>query len=162
MVITNLALCWWGSRHRPLGKDWLLVVSNTILLAIVAHMFTPFLVAPGMAATSALVIVMTPTRSWPASAAMMTVLGCAAVLVPWLLERSGVLALTTTIGERGILLHAPAIAGDEYSTLVVGVLYVFGLVLGAAILGAVIRTRELAARRRLHLQAWQLRQLVPR
>jgi serine/threonine-protein kinase len=162
MILSNLGLCWWGAGHRPLGKEGLLAISNTILLAIVAHMFTPFLVAPGMAAMSALVIVLTPTRSRITSAMGMTVLGCGAVLVPWVLERLGALALTTSVDEHGVVLHAPAIAGDETTTLVVAVLYVVGLIVGAAILAAAMRTREHAARRRLHLQAWQLRQLVPR
>jgi len=162
MVACNFGLCLWGARSRPLGKEWLLAVSNTILLAIVAHMFTPFLIAPGMAAMSVLVVVLTPTRSRVTSAIGMCVLGCIAVLVPWVLERLGVLGVTTAIDAHGISLAAPALAGDEANTLVVGVLYVVGMIVGAAVLAAVMRTREHAARRRLHLQAWQLRQLVPR
>ena len=162
MVCCNLGLCWWGSRTDPSGKEGLLAVSNAILLAIVAHMFSPFLVAPGMTAMSVLVIVLTPTISRLTTALAMTVLGALAVLVPWLLERTGTLAVTTEIGPGGIALHPPGVAGDEVSTLVVGVLYVLGLIVGAAVLASAMRIREVAARRHLHLQAWQLRQLVAR
>jgi serine/threonine-protein kinase len=160
MVTCNLALCWWGWRSRPLGREGLLAVSNTILLAIVAHMFTPFLAAPGMAAMSVLVIVLTPTISRLTTAFTMAWLGCLAVLGPWVLERIGVLGVTTRVGAGGVMLQAPGIAGDETSTLVVGVLYVVGLIAGAAVLASAMRARETTARRHLHLQAWQLRQLV--
>jgi serine/threonine-protein kinase len=162
LIASNLTLCWLGARIRPLGKEGLFAVSNMILLAIVAHTFSPFLVAPGMAATSALVIVLTPTRSRLTSAISMTALACLAVLGPWVLERIGTLPMTTMIGEHGITLRAPGLAGDETSTLIVAVLYVVGLIVGASGLASAMRTRELAARRHLHLQAWQLRQLVPR
>jgi len=163
MIVSNLVLCWWGATFRPHGKEWLLAISNTILLAIVAHMYTPFLAAPGMAAMSAMVMVLSPTRSRLTSGIVaMTVLYCLSVLGPWVLERVGVVAVTTTVSEHGAVLHAPAFAGDQTSTLVVGVLYVIGLVAGAALLAAAMRARERSARHRLHLQAWQLRQLVPR
>ena len=68
--------------------------------------------------------------------------------------------MTTSIGAGGIVLHAPALSGDETRTLLVGVLYVVGLIAGTAVAASAIRAREQIARRRLHLQAWQLRQLV--
>jgi len=162
VVAINLGLCWWGSRIRPLGKEAWIAVFTMILISVVAHMFTPFLAAPGIAAMAAMVILLTPTRSPITSAIPMTVLPCLAVLVPWLLERMGALPVTTTIGDHGIVLDAPALAGDETRTLVVGVLYVVMLVAGSAILANIMRGRERAARHTLHLQAWQLRQLVPR
>jgi hypothetical protein len=92
----------------------------------------------------------------------MSVLGILAVLGPWLLERAGVLPVTTSIDARGVVLHAPALAGDEASTQVVAVFYVLVLIAGSASLAKVMRGREASARHRLHLQAWQLRHLVPR
>jgi hypothetical protein len=158
----NLGLCWWGARNRPLGKEGLIAVTTTIFIALIAHMFTPFLAAPGMAAMAAMVIVLTPTRSRITSVVATAALLCVAVLGPWVLEQLGVVPVTTTIDEHGVVLHAPALANDEISTMVVGVLYVLGLVAGAAALAISMKSREHAARRRLHLQAWQLRQLVPR
>jgi hypothetical protein len=159
LIVTNLGLCRWGAGTRPHGKEWMIALTTTLLLAIVAHMYTPFVAAPGMAAMVAMVIVLTPTRSrLTASTALMTLLPCLAVLGPWLLERVGVLSVTTSITDRGVLLDAPAVAGDQTSTLIVAVLYVGG----AAMLARAMRARDRAARRSLHLQAWQLRQLVPR
>ena len=78
-----------------------------------------------------------------------------------MLEQAGVLTKTTSIDAHGIDLRAPALAGDQTSTLVVGVLYVIGLIAGTAVIANTMRTRERLARHRLHMQAWQLRQLVP-
>ena len=160
MIVAGGALCGWGARARPLGKEGLIAIACAILLAIVAHMYTPFLAAPGMAAAATMVIVLTPTRSRITSVIAIVVVMCLAVLGPWIAERLGVLPVTTTIGASGISLHAPALAGDETRTLIVGVLYVVGLIAGTAVVASTIRDREQAARRRLHLQAWQLRQLV--
>ena len=73
---------------------------------------------------------------------------------------SGTLAVTTRVGPLGVVLQAPGIVGDEVSTLIVGVLYVVALIVGAPVLASAMRAREATARRHLHLQAWQLRQLV--
>jgi hypothetical protein len=160
MIVAGLAVCWWGARIRPLGKEVVIAISSAILLALVAHMYTPFLAAPAMAAATVMVIVLTPTRSRITSALGIVVLTGLAVLGPWVLERIEALPVTTTIDTHGILLRAPALAGDEISTLVVGVLYVVGLLVGTAVVANAMRARERAARHRLHLQAWQLRQLV--
>jgi len=64
LVLVNMGLCYVGSRVRPLGLEGILAITNAILLAVAARMFTPFLVAPGLAAMSAMAIVFTPTRSW--------------------------------------------------------------------------------------------------
>ncbi len=163
MIITNIVLCWWGARYRPHGKEWGLALSTTILLAIVAHMYTPFLAAPGLAATTVIVVLLSPTRSLLTSNVLaMSTLMAIAVLAPWILEQTGTLVSTTSIGADGIHLRAPALAGDQTTTLIVGVLYVFGMIAGGAFLAAAMRARERTARHRLHLQAWQLRQLVPR
>jgi hypothetical protein len=46
--------------------------------------------------------------------------------------------------------------------IVVGMAYSVGLLIGAAWLAEAMRNRIREAHRHLHLQAWQLRQLVPR
>ncbi|MBL0213910.1 MAG: serine/threonine protein kinase [Myxococcales bacterium] len=162
LILLNLGICYWGSRVNPIGKEGIIAVTNAILLAIVARMYTPFLIAPGLAAMSAMAIMFTPTRSKLTSIAGMVGLPAVAVLGPWLLERFDLLSITTTVDHRGILMNAVAIAGDETSTLTVAALYVLGLIAAAAGMASRMHTRERTAKRRLHLQAWQLRQLVQR
>ena len=160
LILLNMAICYWGSRVNPVGREGIIGISNAVLLAVTARMYTPFLIAPGLAAMSAMAIMFTPTRSRLTSMAGMVGLPALAVLGPFLLERFGVLPLTTTVDHNGILLDAVAVAGDETATLVVAALYVLGLILAAAGMASGMRKRERAAKRILHLQAWQLRQLV--
>jgi tRNA A-37 threonylcarbamoyl transferase component Bud32 len=161
MVLVNLALCTWGAVKKTYGREGFLAIGNAILLVIVSRMFTPFLIAPGLAAMSAMAILFTPTSSRLTTAVSMTVLSWGAVLVPWVLERTGVLSITTTVDEHGILMRAAGTAGREGPTLGVAIFYVLASIAFACGMAAAMRTRERAARRHLHLQAWQLRQLVP-
>jgi serine/threonine-protein kinase len=161
MIVCNVGICWWGSRNRPAGQERWIAFSSAIMLAIVARMFTPLLAAPALAAIMAMGIVLTPTWSRVTSVAGIIVLASASVLGPWLLEAFALLPITTHVDSTGVMLHPPAIVGDETSTFVVASLYVIGLIGGASWLASAIRARERAARERLHLQAWQLRQLVP-
>jgi hypothetical protein len=163
MTTINVLISWWGSKTHPLGKEWVIAISNTITLAIVAHMYTPLLIAPGLAAMSIMAIVFTPTRNPLTSATGMAVMSVIAVLGPWCLELAGVLPETMHVDTKGLLLHASAISGRyEGLSLALGAMFVVALFLAAVGISSNMRTRERAAKRALHLQAWQLRQLVPR
>jgi len=72
-----------------------------------------------------------------------------------------VLSRTVSVSEAGVLFSSPAIAGNEIPTILVGVFYTTALVIGACAMGGTMRRRTRTAYRRLQLQAWQLRQLVP-
>ncbi len=163
MTTINVLISWWGSRTQPLGKEWIIAISNTITLAIVAHMYTPYLIAPGLAAMSIMAIVFTPTRHPLATASAMFVMSVLAVLGPWVLELAGVLPTTMSVSPDGLLLSAVALSGEhETLSLALGAMFVVALMLAAVGISSNMRTRERAAKRALHLQAWQLRQLVPR
>jgi hypothetical protein len=61
------------------------------------------------------------------------------------------------------LFRAPAVSGEHANlTIAVAALYTIALITGAVIAGHQMRQRNLQAQKHLHLQAWQLRQLVPR
>jgi len=162
LIFLNMAVCWWGSRYNPVGKEGVISLTNALLLVAVSRMYTPFLVAPGLAAMSAMAIMFTPTRSKLTSLVGMVVLPWLAVIGPWLLERVDVISKTTSVDAAGIHLDPLALAGGETATLTIAALYVLALIAAAAGMASRMRNRERAAKRHLHLQAWQLRQLVPR
>ena len=161
MVVVNLGLCIWGASVKTHGKEGLLAIGNAVLLGIVSRMFTPFLIAPGLAAMSAMAILFTPTTSRLTSPLGVTLLAWAAVLVPWLAERVGLLSVTTTVDSSGILMRAAGTAGAEGPTLGVAIFYVLASIAAAAGMATAMRERTRAARRHLYVQAWQLRQVVP-
>jgi hypothetical protein len=85
-----------------------------------------------------------------------------AVLGPLVLELVGALSRTMSVSSAGVLFHGPGLAGSQTTTIIVGVVYVIALIGGATIAGEAMRRQTRAAHLRVHLQAWQLRQLVPR
>jgi hypothetical protein len=161
MVVVNLGLCIWGASMKTYGKEGLLAVGNAVLLAIVSRMFTPFLIAPGLAAMSTMALLFTPTSSRLTTGLGVTLLAWLAVLGPYVLERVGIISVTTTVDEHGVLLRAAGTAGEAGPTIGVAVFYVLASIAAAAIMAAGMRERARQARRHLQVQAWQLRQLVP-
>jgi serine/threonine-protein kinase len=147
-----------GARPRP----GLVIVGNVVMIAAVARMFSPILVAPGVAAVLALAMVVTPRLSVLGSALSIGALFITGAIGPLILERLGAISRTITIDLAGIHLHAPAVGGAEGPALLVAALYTAGLIIGTCWMAHSMRTRARAAHRHLHLQAWQLRQLVSR
>jgi hypothetical protein len=86
----------------------------------------------------------------------------AAVLVPWLAELAGVVSQTTFITERGIALHMSAEHLDAELITVALALYTLVILAVATALSRALARNRAALQHSLHVQAWQLRQLVPR
>jgi serine/threonine-protein kinase len=148
--------------HGATPKPGLVIIGNAVLIALLARMFSPILVAPGVAAVLAMAMVLTPRLSVLGSALAVGALFIAAAVAPMVLERLGVLTQTVSIDRAGIVLRAPAVAGGEGPAILVAMLYSIGLIIGACGMAHAMRARTRAAHRHLHVQAWQLRQLVPR
>jgi hypothetical protein len=157
-LLANVALqVAWKPTAR--GRSLAVAVLNAALIALVARMFSPFFIAPGIAAIATMALVLSPDYDRPRRAVWLGLLMVAAILVPYLAERLSLLSPTmhlapdaVTIAGLGIP-DGPALAGL--------VLYVFAIVAAAAVVGHAVRRAERTARRHMHLQAWQLAQLVP-
>ncbi|HEU4727018.1 MAG TPA: protein kinase [Kofleriaceae bacterium] len=148
--------------HGASPRPGLVIIGNAVVIALLARMFSPLLIAPGVAAVLAMAMVLTPRLSVLGSASAVAALFITAAIAPTVLERIGVLSRTISIDSAGILLRAPAVAGAEGPSILVGTLYTIGLIIGSCGMAHAMRARTRAAHRHLHVQAWQLRQLVPR
>jgi len=104
---------------------------------------------------------LTPQFSWLGSPLGIIGSMSLGVLVPLALEELGWISSTMIVGKHGLAFETAAFAGHRVPTLIVGVFYVIALITGAVIAGTSMRRQQREAHRRLHLQAWQLRQLVP-
>jgi eukaryotic-like serine/threonine-protein kinase len=142
-----------GSSPAHLAVFALLAVLSTY------PMFGPLVELPGMATALALGFSIGPRR---AQRFLPVTLGLLAMLVPFGLELAGILPSSYRFeaGMMCIVPHAVVMRAAPTYLLFVGVNIVliamgayFGLSLGAALT---------VAHRRSHLQAWQLRQLIPR
>jgi serine/threonine-protein kinase len=148
--------------HGETPRPGLVILGNAVMIGLIARMFSPMFIAPGVAAVLAMAMVLTPRLSVLGSAFAVGALFIAAAIAPMVLEQLGAVSPTMSIDRAGILLRAPAVGGAEGPAILVGVLYTIGLIIGACGMAHAMRARTRAAHRHLHLQAWQLRQLVPR
>ena len=139
----------------------LVAIANTIIVIALARTFSPILIAPGIAASLAMAMVLTPRFSWLGSAGVIGAMMVAAVILPFVLELAGAISPTMAIEHGGVVFHAPGLGQDEKPILFVGALYSAALIAGASIAAAGLRASTRKAYHRLQLQAWQLRQLVP-
>ena len=146
-----------ASAPRP----HLVVIANTLIVILLSRMFSPIFIAPGIAASLAMAMVMTPRFSRLGSSWIVGILMIGAVLAPLVLEQLGVLSRTMSVSSSGLLFSAPGLGRREGPTILVGIVYVITLIIGAVMAGEAMRTQTRAAHLRLHMQAWQLRQLVP-
>jgi serine/threonine-protein kinase len=159
VLAADSLLAWLVVRaRRPLPG--VILVANTVIIVVTARQFSPILIAPGVAASLSMAMVLTPRFSWLGSVWSVGALMNGAVIVPLALESFGVLLATMGVDNIGLVFHAPAIGPYERAAQLVGGLYAASLIAGACIAGYAMRRRTQAAHRHLHLQAWQLRSLV--
>jgi hypothetical protein len=144
-------------------RPGLIVLTNLVIVVAVSRAFSPILIAPGVAASLAMAMVLTPRFSWLGSPITIAGAMIGAVTIPLLLEQVGPLSTTMSVSPAGVLFAAPALSGMyEGATIVTGALYAIALITASTVAGYQMRRRSLEAQHHLHLQAWQLRQLVPR
>ncbi|MEP6859294.1 MAG: serine/threonine-protein kinase [Deltaproteobacteria bacterium] len=149
-------------RRAKRPRPELIIIANMLLVFVIARMFSPLLIAPGIAASIAIAMVLTPQFSWLGSPVGIVVSMSLGVLAPLLFEELGWMSNTMIVGTHGLTFETAAFAGHRIPTLIVAVVYVIALISGAVVAGSSMRRQQREAHRRLHLQAWQLRQLVPR
>ena len=140
------------------ASGYIVVASNALLIALLARICTPFLVAPGIAVVTAMSIATDPRllRAW-----QLAVIVVGAVIVPWLLEVVGVLSPTMTFVGSSLILHSSTEPLDPRGAMVMLALYVIAIVTIGILLARRQAFARRVAQRTAQLQAWQLRQLVP-
>jgi hypothetical protein len=148
--------------HGAAPRFGLVILGNFALIALLSRMFSPLFIAPGVAAVLAMAMIITPRLSSIGSAIAVGGLFIVAAIGPMVLERVGVLSRTVFVDGDGMLLRAAGVGAAENPVIFVGSLYAAGLIIGSCGIAHAMRKRARAAHHHLHLQAWQLRQLVPR
>ncbi len=134
---------------------------NTALVVLLGRMYSPFIVAPGVAALIGVVVMGSSLfRSRRMAATAITVLSLA-VIGPYLLELLGVLAPTMTLTGHALVIDHAALDLRALPTAIGLIGFAIGLIGIATTLSWVIASRGADARQHLQVQAWQLRQLIP-
>ena len=152
-----------ASRRVTITRVLACVVADAVTLAIVARMYSPLLIAPGLGTLLVMATTITTVAPLWFASTVIPLLSTAAIVGPLVAERVGFISRTTTVPADGwIHLRVAAVVGNEVTVLLVAALYIVVLFGASAVFATAIRVRDQALKRRLHLQAWQLRQLVAR
>ena len=150
-------------RQMRRASGWHIYAIIGVDLAIIelfARMFTPFLIAPGVAAVTLMVLAFHPlmARRWLLPAT------CAAALAmiagAWVLEAVGALKATMTMQNGALVLDSTAIGIHDVPAGPGLCAFAAVLLVGATLLGVAQARAIRKARHDLHVQAWHLRQLL--
>ena len=132
---------------------------NAVLIGLIAHMVSPFIIAPTLATTTLMAYAVHP--KFGRMSVVAVILG-AAVAVPWALELAGALPATYHFNAAGELVLASTVV--RFSALPVQLAFAVLLVVLLGVVGVLSRgmaRRQREATRTLELHAWHLRQVVP-
>jgi eukaryotic-like serine/threonine-protein kinase len=132
------------------------VLLNSLVIGTVSHMFTPFLVAPGIAAVTVMMFLSDPRLR----AKLVIPIVLAAVTGPWLLEVAGLVSPTIEAYGGNLLLRSPAVTAAMPATSLALALFVTSMVGLAGLVAKQLGDTVQTSLRSIELQAWHLRQLM--
>jgi serine/threonine-protein kinase len=160
-VIAQITIIVFGLRRRVVikgGYAIAIMVGHCMLLATIALVLGPLLLAPILIFGSATIMFTVQTIRLPKTIVVSHIL---VIVVPLALELAGVLPRTFDLAHGGLLLKPWAINLSP-ETFVAGMLgcVVLQLVGNMLILDAQ-RSAQIRTEERIHAQKWQLQQLVP-
>jgi tRNA A-37 threonylcarbamoyl transferase component Bud32 len=154
----SIGMLWW--MRRPGNRLFVtpLIAMQVILIAACSRMYTPFLLGPTLAAVTA-VALMTGPQYAKRQATLVGVLSILGVLGPAVAELAGWISPTITVAEGIATIHTYAIQGPTTFFIVMAA-FTIAVVGSSVVIVRGLRQAERRARRHMHVQAWQLRQLV--
>ena len=149
---------WLGGARLPQAFYPLIVAANVGMLFLIARLFTPFLVAPGLATATMLAFSMHLRfgRTYVLAPAL-----AAGVMFPWVGELLGWWPRSAEILDGALVLRS---AGGRLllpNVEIAHALYITALILVVGVLVRAMALTQRTSRRQVHLLAWHLRQLVP-
>ncbi len=146
--------------RNPYLSGYLAMAGNLAMFALFGYMISPMVIGPGPAII--MVTLLAPHRRlipiW-----VLALLTAIATLAPWGIELLGLVdGHRTSVSGNALVLQTAAERLDPAATLAGLFIYVVALIHLAALLSRLQDDDRRKARRAMQLQAWQLRQLVPR
>jgi serine/threonine-protein kinase len=137
-----------------------IAIGNACMLILVSRIGSPFLIAPAIAALSTMNLVFSPNYKTARSALLLAAGLSGAILLSWVAEFAGLFPRTFHFTDSTMVLESAVANVSPGARNVLLALFIIGIVGAAAGMAFQNRKTERIVRERLHLQAWQLRQLV--
>jgi eukaryotic-like serine/threonine-protein kinase len=160
LVVASAATTWRLSRAAAIRWPIItaVVLGQAALVALYARIFSPFLIAPGVAGATLMAFAQHPR--WGRVGVLWAAM-TAAVLVPYLLERAGVLVTTMRFVGDTLVLRSPALLVHARATELGLSIYVPTMLFVCVFFARQNSRAQREAQRLLEIQKWQLRQLMP-
>ncbi len=160
-IVFGAFLNWFAAKNPSLARVLICIVWSGVIVAVVARMYSPLLIAPGLATLFGMASTITMIAPTWVERTIIPGIGILSIVGVWIAERVGLLSKTTAVTADGVVtLHVAAAGGNEGPILTVAALYVVILIVATSLFASAIRSSEHALKLKIHLQAWQLRQLV--
>ncbi len=160
LSLIDAGYIWLVTRHTDqIGtrQAYIAIAINALAIAFVARMFTPVLIAPGIAAISIWAFGVDVRIRGD----VMALIHIAAIGIPWSLEVVGVLSPTMWVENGDLVFRSPALEVHQPATTLSLAVYVTVLLVLAAITARKFGNATRASLRRAELQAWHLQQMTP-
>jgi eukaryotic-like serine/threonine-protein kinase len=150
-------LAWFNSRSSVVPL-WVILAGNLVLVTVFSRLAGPLMLTPLLASGIMLALGShRSSRTWLA----LTWLGVA-ILLPFVFEAVGVLTSTWEVSDAGILEHGTIFHGRGASNVSAVIFGTFALAFVTGAYALSITRARWVAQRATHIQAWHLRQLLPR
>ncbi|MGH7270976.1 MAG: hypothetical protein ACREJ3_11150, partial [Polyangiaceae bacterium] len=147
-------------QRRPHAKAPLpTLLAGAIAIACTASLFGPYFLLPGLAAILGMITVIAPSDR--SRRGLGIAVASLAIVIPAALARFGVLAQPYAFHNDTVIIQAGLLHFPPVPTELLLLLSSLTIVITACLLMARVRDDLTAAEERLHVQAWQLRQLLP-
>jgi eukaryotic-like serine/threonine-protein kinase len=131
-----------------------------LMFALTARIFTPFLVAPGIVAVNVIAFAFHPSGTRLRIFLSFAVAAVVAVLGVFALEVIGVLTPTTTWVGGALVLRSPVAGMENFPCPAALCVYLVTLTVMSALLAFAVAKLGRTARERVHIKAWQIRQVI--
>lgn len=159
-VILCGVVAWWMSRKPVVTLAegfWMLVLSSGAI-GLMSMIFGPFILVPGQAATNTMFFAMNADKH---ARRIVVAMGVISIALPFFLDVTGIVpaAYSLTGGELRVLPRA--LEFPPVQTMLCLLLTSVAMVIIPGVVMGRMRDALNAAERRLFLQAWHLRQMVP-
>jgi serine/threonine-protein kinase len=158
LILGVFLSAWFVDNRRVYAHMVFACLADAVIVAVVAREMTPLLVAPGLTA----IIAGLYANNSRQPAWSLYLIFVAAALLPWLGEVVGVLPRTIEVVGHSLVLSASSDRLDPTMALLGLALWVASAPLFTVFLISSSAKARHRVERALHVQAWQLRQLVAR
>jgi hypothetical protein len=159
IAVVAVLATWQSLRRNRRPSRVVIALLQAAILVALAEMFSPVIVAPAVAGIMAFRSASDPFLAGRRSLALVALVIAGATVLPALAQQLDWLPRSVEIIPSGVLIHT---AAQPTAWMLVPALavYVCGIITAAIVLARLGRVEQRTSRSQLHLQAWQLRQLV--